>query len=68
MWGLLLLTVCIATLIAGCWIFGCCRVAWDVTKFGTKAGAVCALSALGVLVLMFMTLTIYHFFYRVIVR
>lgn len=66
MWGLLLLVVCVATTITACWGFGCCGVVWNVTKFGTKAGGVCALSTLGVLVIMFMTLTIYHFLFRML--
>ena len=63
-----MLIACASTTIAGCWLFGCCDVTWRVTRFGFRAGTVCAISVFGVLALLFMSLTIYHFFYRIFVQ
>jgi len=65
MWGAVIVAVVTATAIAGCWGFGCCRVGWDVTKFCTKAFAVLAITTVGVLVMLFMALTILHFIIRI---
>ncbi len=64
MWGTTLVSVCVATAVTACWGFGCCGVAWNVARCGTKAGAILVATLLGALVLSTMSLTVYHFFYR----
>jgi hypothetical protein len=65
MWGTVLFTLIVSTSIAGCWCFGCCGVLKNMLKTCGITCGVCLVTAIGVLVLLTMVLTIAGFFCQI---
>ena len=65
MWGSLLLLTCLATATASCYGFGCCGVLRNMASCGCKTTGVCALTFVGLVIALFMSMTIFRAGYGV---